>query len=461
MRKAAQVTPTGWLTQAETLPDELLLLDESEAVDRFFDSWNHRRLRGWLWAFAAVMAVYGLVNAVGGTPWLAVVAGIALVGDLVLLRAHRAGALAARIRPVCAGVLVGHLVAFQVLHPTVEADVAVFWFVVTVVLSARLLLEIGEHGALLAALYSLLALRIALVKTVILREAVPVAELVSLAVVALLALAVAATLTYRARRRFLVRWGAESSRHRDRLRMKEELEYARSIQLSMLPRSAPEVGWLDIAALSLPATEVGGDYYDYFALDAQRLAIVIGDVTGHGVASGLVLSGVRASLNLLQEELDHPAGVLTRVNRMLRKISTPRMLMTLGVAVFDRGDRSLTFASAAHPPLLVLVGAEGRVDEVGRGSLPLGAMEDTPYRQDRIPLAPGDVVLLYSDGIVEAIRDDGEQYGWGRLRQALRGAEAVGSARDIRDALLRDLWDWKGETEQVDDVTMVVVRVVG
>lgn len=461
MGKATQVTPTGWLTQAETLPDELLLLDEPEAVERFFDSWNHRRLRGWLWVFAAVMGVYGLVHAFGGNPWLAVVAGSVLLADLLLLRAHRAGALAAKIRPVCAGALVGHLLAFQVLHPTVEADVAVLWFVVMVVLSARLLLEVGEHVALLAALYALVGLRVSLVKTLILREGVPVAELFGLAVVVLVALAVAAILTYRARRRFLKRWEAESSRHRERLRMKEELEYARSIQLSMLPRSAPAVGWLDIAALSLPATEVGGDYYDYFALDDQRLAVVIGDVTGHGVASGLVLSGVRASLNLLQEELDHPAGVLERVNRMLRRISTPRMLMTLGVAVLDRGDRSLTFATAAHPPLLVLAEDDGRVEEVGRGSLPLGAMEDTSYGQDRIPLTVGDVVLLYSDGIVEALRDDGEQYGWGRLRQALRGAEAEGSARDIRDALLRDLWEWKGEAEQVDDVTMVVVRVVG
>lgn len=460
MGKGTQVTPTGWLAQAESLPDELLLLDENEAVERFFDSWNHRRLKGWLWMLAVVLAIYGLVHALEGRPWLVVVAGSVLVADLVLVRSHRAGALAARVRPVCAGVLVGHLVAFQVLHPTVEADGAVFWFVVTVVLAARLLLELGEHGALLAALYAILGLRVALVKGLILREGLPIGQLFGFAVVALVALAVAATLTYRARRRFLQRWEAESSRHRERLRMKEELEYARSIQLSMLPRTAPAVGWLDIAALSLPATEVGGDYYDYFALDDQRLAVVIGDVTGHGVASGLVLSGVRASLNLLQEELDQPAQVLERVNRMLRKISTPRMLMTLGVAVLDREERSLTVATAAHPPLLVLDGGDGRVDEVGRGSLPLGAMEGTSYLQDSIPLAVGNVVLLYSDGMVEAIRDDGELYGWGRLRQALRAAEAAGSARDIRDALLRDLWEFKGETEQVDDVTMVVVRVV-
>jgi sigma-B regulation protein RsbU (phosphoserine phosphatase) len=286
------------------------------------------------------------------------------------------------------------------------------------------------------------------------------AELFGFAMVLLVVLADAVWITYRERKRFLLRWRAESSRHRDRLRMKQELEYARSIQLSMLPRSAPALDWLDIAALSLPATEVGGDYYDYFQLGPERLAVVVGDVTGHGVASGLVLSGVRSSLNLLQEELGEPARVLGRMNGMLKKISTPRMLMTLGLAVLDRRGRSLTVATAAHPPLLRLGAGDDRVEELGRGSLPLGAIADTRYAEDRTSLQPGDLLLLYSDGLVEAVDQAGEQYGWDRLCRALGNAASTSSAQEVRDALLRDVWEFKGDAEQVDDVTMVVVRVL-
>lgn len=188
--------------------------------------------------------------------------------------------------------------------------------------------------------------------------------------------------------------------------------------------------------------------------------MVVGDVTGHGVASGLLLSGVRSSLNLLQEEMVEPGRVLARVNRMLKRTSTPRMLMTLAVAVLDHRDRSLTVATAAHPPLLHTSVTDGQVRELGTGSLPLGAIETTEYPASRVPLRPGDLLLLYSDGLVEAVGESGEQYGWERLRSALSRSARAASARELRDALLREVWEWKGDAEQVDDVTMVVIRVV-
>jgi hypothetical protein len=124
-------------------------------------------------------------------------------------------------------------------------------------------------------------------------------------------------------------------------------------------RSAPDVGWLEMAALSLPASEVGGDYYDYFQLDDDRLAVVVGDVTGHGVASGLVLSGVRASLNLLAGEFEDPAAVLGRLNLMLKRTAPRRMHMTLGVAVFDRAGVRSPVALAGHPPAVVIRAGDG------------------------------------------------------------------------------------------------------
>jgi sigma-B regulation protein RsbU (phosphoserine phosphatase) len=289
----------------------------------------------------------------------------------------------------------------------------------------------------------------------------PVGELVGFGLITLMLLGGAVWANHRQRRRFVMRWRSESRRHRDRLRMKQELEYAREIQLSMLPRSAPQVPWLDVAALSLPANEVGGDYYDYFQLDEQHLCVVVGDVTGHGVASGLILSGVRAGLNLLQDEMVAPEAILERVNRMLVRTAAPRMLMTLGVTVFSAAQRRAIVATAAHPPALHLRAADGALVEVGRGSLPLGAREDTTYASDPVDLAAGDLLLLYSDGLVEAVNAIGEQFGWERLEKLLVEIGREGSAAQVRDRVLREVWEFKGETAQVDDVTMVAVRIVG
>ena len=138
--------------------------------------------------------------------------------------------------------------------------------------------------------------------------------------------------------------------------MREEIEYARKIQLSMLPQLPPDIGWVELAAASLPATEVGGDYYDYFRLSGSQLALVIGDVSGHGLASGLLLSGVRSCLYLLEKDLAVPVAVLDRLNPMVRETTDRRTYVTLLCAVLDRAEDGsgvkVTVASAGHPPLL-------------------------------------------------------------------------------------------------------------
>jgi sigma-B regulation protein RsbU (phosphoserine phosphatase) len=297
-------------------------------------------------------------------------------------------------------------------------------------------------------------------ESLVTRQSPPFLSLVLFALLFIVCFVVSWALSRRLESRFLVRWRSESARHHDRLRMKQELEYAREIQLSMLPRQAPLLDWLDVAALSLPATEVGGDYYDYFDFGPNRVAMVVGDVTGHGVASGLVLSGVRSSLNLLRDEMGRPSAVLDRVNLMLKRTSAPRMHMTLALVVFDRSECSTTVATAGHPPVL-LRRANGEVEEVGSGSFPLGAIENARYGEDRIKLSPGDVLLLYSDGLVETINPAGDQYGWDRLKKILRGLDGIPTANEIRDLILREVWDFKDEAEQMDDVTMVVVRCLG
>ena len=106
--------------------------------------------------------------------------------------------------------------------------------------------------------------------------------------------------------------------------MREEFDTARRIQLSMLPQGPPNVSWIEVAAASLPATEVGGDYYDYFRISPSQIVVVIGDVAGHGLASGLLLSGVRSCLYLLEKDLASPVEVLDRLNHMVRRTTDRR-----------------------------------------------------------------------------------------------------------------------------------------
>ena len=144
---------------------------------------------------------------------------------------------------------------------------------------------------------------------------------------------------------------------------------------------------------------------------------------------------------------------------MLKRTAARRMLMTLGVVVLDHVERTVAVATAGHPPVLTWSAASGAVEEVGQSALPLGALAVAEYRHQRVRVAAGDALMLYSDGLPETTGESGEQYGFERLERAFRAAAAAGHpARGIRDAILRDLWEHKGDAEQVDDVTMVVVR---
>ena len=233
---------------------------------------------------------------------------------------------------------------------------------------------------------------------------------------------------------------------------------ARRVQISMLPQAPPALEWLEFAAASLPATEVGGDYYDYFRLAPSQVALVIGDVAGHGLASGLVLSGVRSCLYILEDQLASPARVLERLSPMVRRTTDRRMYVTLLEAVLDREAATLTVASAGHPPLLRR-GSDGWED-VGKGAPPLGTFQDAHYEAETRPLSAGDILVLYTDGLLKARDKAGREYGRERLVRALDLAGQGARAAEIREAALSDLALFRGGAETEDDMTLVVVRVV-
>jgi len=245
----------------------------------------------------------------------------------------------------------------------------------------------------------------------------------------------------------------------ERERQRVELETARNIQSSILPHLPPQLHGVEIAHSYLPATEVGGDFYDVLALDDGRLAVAVGDVAGHGVSSGLVMSMAKSAL-AVQVTFD-PAveSVLRTLNRMIYQSARRRLLSTLCYAILDPRQLELYYASAGHV-FPYRVSAEGQVDPLFAGSYPLGVRGDIDVRVRTAKLAAGDVVFMYSDGLVEATTADGsdEPFGFERLEASLR-RHATKPPAELRDAVLAEVQEFTGRRPREDDVTVLVLRL--
>lgn len=279
---------------------------------------------------------------------------------------------------------------------------------------------------------------------------------ISLAVINVLACATEWFFSRRMRRQLVSEWTVRRSSAREQIRMRDELRYARELQISMLPECAPHMAWADICSISIPATEVGGDYYDYF-VEEERIALVCGDVAGHGMASGLVLSALRSGFTLLRDSLHDPAAVLLRLHDLVAQTTRRRMLVTVSVVLIDHAGQRATIASAGHPPV-ILRRASGSVETIDLYAPPLGVRLPVNIPQRTIAIAPGDTFILHSDGIYETRSASGEDYGMDRLVDVVRNHDEPG-AESLRNAILRDVDTFRGTPEATDDITIVVCVV--
>jgi hypothetical protein len=280
---------------------------------------------------------------------------------------------------------------------------------------------------------------------------------ISIVVLNALALGLELFASHRLKKEVAGEWKTRRTQAREQIRMRDELRYARELQMSMLPECAPPLDWVDICSISIPATEVGGDYYDYFVED-ERIALVCGDVAGHGMASGLVLSALRSGFTLLRHSLHDPAAVLQRLHDLVTLTTRRRMLVTVSVVLLDRMKGTATIASAGHPPV-ILRRANGTIETIALYAPPLGVRlpaHDIPQRN--LDVATGDVFVLHSDGIYETCNAIGEAYGIERLENVIRN-HTVETAESLRDEILRDVAAFRGSVEPDDDVTIVVCRL--
>ena len=249
---------------------------------------------------------------------------------------------------------------------------------------------------------------------------------------------------------------------RDGLRLRHSLDVAMQVQQQLLPRGAPTVWGLDVAGHSTYCDETGGDYYDFLVLDQpakDTLLVVLGDVMGHGVASALVMAGVRSVLRDRAEERGQMAALLSRLNNALSTDLEGSRFMTMYLATLDARAGTMRWASAGHDPALVYDPASNQFREDPGGDLPLGVMSDTDYTELKAPpLAVGQVLMIGTDGVWEMMDPAAEAYGKERLKATIRAA-APGSARDIVQAILDSLKEFRKDRRPTDDVTFVVIKV--
>jgi serine phosphatase RsbU (regulator of sigma subunit)/anti-sigma regulatory factor (Ser/Thr protein kinase) len=242
-----------------------------------------------------------------------------------------------------------------------------------------------------------------------------------------------------------------------RQRFEQELEVARLIQQNFLPKELPDLPGWQVAAYYQPAREVGGDFYDVIPLPDGRVGFVVGDVTDKGVPAALVMSATRSVLRASAQRLIEPGIVLERVNEHLCPDMPEKMFVTCLYGVLDPASGLLRFANAGHDVPYVKT-AEG-VEELRARGMPLGLMPGMEYEEKEAVLAPGESVLLHSDGIVEAHDPDREMFGFPRLKETV--ADAPGGQLLI-DRVLRDLAGFTGPgAEQEDDITMVTLERSG
>jgi sigma-B regulation protein RsbU (phosphoserine phosphatase) len=254
----------------------------------------------------------------------------------------------------------------------------------------------------------------------------------------------------------------------EKKRLEEELRIARQIQMSLLPRGPLQFPGLGITALCVPAREVGGDYYDLFPLPQERLGVLIADVSGKGTSAALYMAELKGLVLALSQTHDSPRALLLEVNRIISEHLDSRSFITMTYAVIDLARGMMTYCRAGHTPLIFRRGpshaaADAQLLTPSGMVLGLripGAAEkfDELLHEDRIDLGDGDVVVLYTDGISEAMNAESELFGDARLCRLI-GEHGHLESGELRERILRELEAFVGSAEQHDDMTMILLRV--
>jgi serine phosphatase RsbU (regulator of sigma subunit)/pSer/pThr/pTyr-binding forkhead associated (FHA) protein len=242
----------------------------------------------------------------------------------------------------------------------------------------------------------------------------------------------------------------------ERERLEHELHLAMEIQQRFQPAAPPQVPGYELQGISFSCYEIGGDYYDFIEREDGRMVVALGDVSGKGTAAALLMSSLHAAVHAQAASRSSLVETVTAVNRYLAENIPSNRFVTLFYAELDPKSGSLSFVNAGHNPPLI-VRTDGTVEHLGAGGLPLGIIPHAEYREGRTQLNPGDVLVIYSDGVSEALGPTGEEFGPERLYDVV-AQNVAASASGIRDRIESALTKFAQGTPANDDITLVIVK---
>ncbi|MCH9652142.1 MAG: serine/threonine-protein phosphatase [Deltaproteobacteria bacterium] len=244
----------------------------------------------------------------------------------------------------------------------------------------------------------------------------------------------------------------------DRVRVRDELAVARQLQRDLLPDGEISLAGVEVSHSYRTATAVGGDFYDFSSLPDGRMAFIIGDASGHGMAAGLLMATAKATLGVAMDLDPDPVKVVSLLNRRLCLTADRRAFMTLFFSVYDPSTGVLEWVCAGHP-FPWLRRPNGSLEELGKGGLPLGLKADLEVESSTVTLGAGDLLLLYTDGLAEAVDEkSGEAFGFDQVGALL--AEG-GSPQEVAQRVLAALDRHLGEEAAHDDVSLAVLSPTG
>ena len=245
---------------------------------------------------------------------------------------------------------------------------------------------------------------------------------------------------------------------KDRDRLMGELQVASQLQKDILPLVSPKIPGLQIVAKTKPATELGGDSFNILRSDSGKTYIYIGDVTGHGVAAGLIMTMVSSLVSVFSGMYTSAFEIMVKVNQYIKKHVKKSMFMTMVMLCWDEKSQKMTFVGAGHEHILVYRTATGTCDAILSGGVALGMVPDNSklITEKEIDISDGDFVVLYSDGITEARNAEGELYGLERIKKAIIEFAPQYSAEGLHYHLASDVSNYM--SQQDDDMSLIVIK---
>jgi len=237
--------------------------------------------------------------------------------------------------------------------------------------------------------------------------------------------------------------------------VQEELKIAALIQKNLLPSKLPEISGYQVSAVNIPAKEIGGDYYDIIPLNDDKFAFCFGDVSGKGIPAGLLMSNIQATMRSLLLTEKNPEQCVRKANKLIHATTTIDKYITFFLGILDVKGNSFVYCNAGHDMPLYLSGQN--LDELEKGGIPLGFLDDFEFTQNRFFFKENDILVIYTDGVTEAMNTKEEEFGLLQLQRAILNNKD-NSAQDIQEAILEEVKEHGKGAEQMDDITLIVIK---